>query len=143
VAKQRAELGWTQARLAERVGLSRVGLSHVEASLSVPSERTVVLLAGVFRLEPHDLAAGTDYPQAKAERLPAVAARYTEVEHQLGVLAGVLATVDRLPPGPDRARLARDVRDEWRARLGRLAEATSDGEEHERLRAALRGLALS
>src|SRR5690348_10549798 len=83
VAKHRADLGWTQAELAERVGISRVALSHIEASISIPGERTVTLLAGVFRCEPHELVAGTDYPVAKAERLPLVTARYTEVDHQL------------------------------------------------------------
>src|SRR5262245_63590877 len=87
VAKLRAELGWSQARLAERVAVSRVALSHIEARLSTPSERTVTLLAGVFGLEPPDLVAGTDYPPGKAERLPLVAARHTEADHQLAQLA--------------------------------------------------------
>jgi transcriptional regulator with XRE-family HTH domain len=141
VAKLRAELGWTQARLAERIGLSRVALSHVEANLSVPSERTVILLAGVFGREPHELTGGTDYPLAKAERLPPVAARYTEVGHQLAALAVVLELLERLPATPELERVGRDVRDEWRARLRRLAEGTADGDERERLRTALRGLA--
>ena len=109
MAKQRAELGWTQTQLAERVGLSRVALSHIEANLSVPSERTVTLLAGVFTCEPYALASGTDYPPAKAERLPLVTARHTEVDHQLAVLDAVLATVARLPT-PERDRLAAEVR---------------------------------
>ena len=73
IAKHRAALGWTQVELAERVGISRVALSHIEAGISNPGERTVALLAGVFKVEPHELVAGTDYPQAKAERLPVVA----------------------------------------------------------------------
>ena len=40
----------------------------------------------MFKVEPHELVAQTDYPPAKAERLPVVAARYTEVEHQLALL---------------------------------------------------------
>src|SRR5690242_19583949 len=32
VAKLRSEHGWTQAQLAERLGMSRVALSHVEAN---------------------------------------------------------------------------------------------------------------
>ena len=51
-----------------------------------PSERTVALLAGLFRLEPHDLVAGTSYPTAKSDRLPLVVTRWTEVEHQLALL---------------------------------------------------------
>jgi transcriptional regulator with XRE-family HTH domain len=140
VAKQRAELGWTQGRLAERVGLSRVALSHIEANLTVPSERTVTLLAGVFGCEPGALAAGTDYPPAKAERLPLVTARHTEVDHQLAVLDAVLATVARIPT-PDRDRLAADVRAEWRARLADLLAACADPSERQRVRAAHNSLA--
>ncbi len=85
IASQRGSLGWTQAELAERLGASRVAVSHMEAGLSTPSERTVALLAGVFKLEPFELVADTDYPMAKAERLPVVACRYTEVELQLAL----------------------------------------------------------
>jgi transcriptional regulator with XRE-family HTH domain len=73
IAKHRTELGWTQAELAERIGISRVALSHIESNISTPGERTVALLAGVFKVEPHELVANTDHP-AKAERLPVVAA---------------------------------------------------------------------
>jgi transcriptional regulator with XRE-family HTH domain len=86
VGKLRAELGWTQAQLAARVAVSRVALSHIESDLTVPSERTVALLAGVFGCEPLELVAGTKYPAAKAERLPPIVARHTEVAHQLAVL---------------------------------------------------------
>src|SRR4051812_12589323 len=55
VAKLRAELGWTQQELSDRLGMSRAAVSHVEGGLSVPSERTVTLLAGLFHLEPHEL----------------------------------------------------------------------------------------
>jgi transcriptional regulator with XRE-family HTH domain len=140
VAKQRAELGWTQAQLAERVALSRVALSHIEANLSVPSERTVTLLAGVFGCEPHALAAGTDYPAAKAERLPLVTARRTEVDHQLAVLDAVLAIVARVPD-PERAGLGAAVRAEWRARLAGVLAACDDPGERRRLRAELAALA--
>ena len=61
--------------------------SHLEVGLTVPGERTIALLAGIFKLEPHELVTGTDYPIAKAERLPVVVTRYTEVELQLRLLA--------------------------------------------------------
>ena len=83
IARLRADLGWTQQDLADRLGVSRVAVSHIESGLSTPSERTVTLLAGLCKLEPHDLVADTDYPIAKSERLPVVACRYTEVELQL------------------------------------------------------------
>lgn len=87
VAKLRAELGWTQADLAERLAISRTALSHIEAGTSVPGERTVTLLAGIFKVEPWELVDGTDYPVAKAERLPLVTARYTETELLLRLFA--------------------------------------------------------
>src|SRR4051812_44710794 len=68
IARLRARRGWTQQELAERLAASRVAVSHFELGLALPSERTVVLLAGLFGLEPHELVAGTSYPAAKAER---------------------------------------------------------------------------
>src|SRR4051794_41668032 len=82
----RGALGWTQQELADRLGVSRVAVSHIEAGLRDPGERTVTLLAGLFKLEPWELVAGTSYPPAKVERLPVVACRYTEVELQLRLL---------------------------------------------------------
>jgi transcriptional regulator with XRE-family HTH domain len=139
VGKLRAELGWTQAQLAGRVAVSRVALSHIESGVTVASERTVALLAGVFGCEPPELVAGTRYPDAKAERLPLVVARHTEVAHQLAVLAAVLEIIERVP-GREGARLARDVRDAWRTRLRALRDRTADPEERRRLSAALNDL---
>src|SRR3954467_12812164 len=86
IARLRAGRGWTQEQLAERLAASRVAVSHFEMGLALPSERTIVLLAGLFKLEPHELIAETSYPTAKAERLPPSACRYTEVEFQLALL---------------------------------------------------------
>src|SRR6266540_1921061 len=85
IARLRAGRGWTQEDLATRLAASRVAVSHFELGLALPSERTVVLLAGLFKLEPHELVAGTNYPAAKAERLPAAACRYTEAELQVAL----------------------------------------------------------
>src|SRR6478736_683506 len=120
IAKCRTELGWTQAELAERIGISRVALSHIEAGISNPGERTVTLLAGVFKVEPHELVDHTGYPAAKAERLPLVTARYTEVEHQLALLDAQLAVVTE--PAA-RERVVGDAR----ARLRALAARLHDG----------------
>src|SRR5437588_12765893 len=98
IARLRRQLGWTQQELADRISISRAAVSHLESGVSVPSERTVTLLAGVFKLEPVELVADTDYPIAKAERLPVAAARYTEVELQLRLYA---ATPDD-PTWPER-----------------------------------------
>lgn len=126
IARHRAKLGWTQQELAVRVGISRVALSHLEAGMSDPGERTVTLLAGVFKVEPHELVAGTTYPPAKIDRLPLVAARHTEVELQLALLERDLA--DPLPV------------DVWRARLRDLLASTHDPRERTALEHALRSL---
>jgi transcriptional regulator with XRE-family HTH domain len=130
IAKHRTELGWTQAELAERVGISRVALSHIESGISTPGERTVALLAGVFKSEPYELVAGTEYPAAKAERLPLVAARYTEVEHQLALLDARLAAIN---DERERTRVVDDARVQLRA----LLQRTHDPRERAQLRARL------
>jgi transcriptional regulator with XRE-family HTH domain len=134
-------MGWTQAQLAGRVGVSRVALSHIESGVTVASERTVALLAGVFGCEPPELVAATDYPVAKAERLPPVVARHTEVAHQIAVLAAVLEIVERVP-GHEGALLLGAVREAWRPRLLALRDRTLNPDERRRLGAALRDLAL-
>src|SRR5437660_12375771 len=133
IARLRGELGWTQQDLAARLAISRVAVSHLEAGLSVPSERTVTLLAGLFKLEPWELVENTSYPQAKAERLPPVAARYTEVELQLRLMEAELERVDG-SGGGEQARAA------WRHRLELLRKCAHDAREQEALRLALRRL---
>ncbi|MFL6205829.1 MAG: helix-turn-helix domain-containing protein [Acidimicrobiales bacterium] len=118
VAKLRAELGWTQQELADRVAISRVAVSHLESDLSTAGERTVALLAGVFGMEPHELVAGTSYPVAKADRLPLVVARHTEVELQCQLLDRDLA--QHAATG-DAA-----VLDGWAERLAALHRRTLD-----------------
>jgi len=115
IARLRSERGWTQERLAERLAVSRVAVSHIEMGLSVPSERTVVLLAGMFNLEPPQLVAGTSYPDAKRDRLPATTARYTAIDMLAALLAADIAWVQagQVRPG---------LRHEW---LNRIAEAYS------------------
>jgi transcriptional regulator with XRE-family HTH domain len=129
IARLRAQLGFTQQDLAERLGASRVAVSHMEGGLSTPSERTVTLLAGLFKLEPHELVADTGYPMAKAERLPVVAARYTEVELQLRLFEQDLA-----------GGSAGEVGD-WAERLTTLLALAHDRRERDSLRAALTLLA--
>ncbi|UDY35605.1 helix-turn-helix domain-containing protein [Dermatobacter hominis] len=112
----RTALGLTQAELAARVAISRVALSNLESGRSVPGERTVTLLAGVFHLEPLELVDGTAYPASKAERLPAVTARHTELELQLALLDRDLRWLEGAPAG-----VAARVTSEWRQRLAELA----------------------
>ncbi len=113
IARLRAAGGYTQQTLANRLAISRVAVSHIEAGLSVPSERTVALLAGLFKRRPIELVAGTTYPGAKAERLPWTVAQYTELELDLALLKQDLVWVER-------GRLDMDVvRKEWGRRLER------------------------
>ena len=129
IGELRTALGWTQQELAERLGVSRVAVSHLESGMSTPGERTIALLAGLFKVEPHELIAGTDYPGRKAERLPVVVCRYTEVELQLRLLA-----LDE-ERGLDGAR-----RTEWIDRLRLLAKETHDLRETEAVADARRRL---
>ena len=121
IAKRRAELGWTQQELADRVAVSRVAVSHLESDLSTAGERTVALLAGVFGMEPHELVAGTTYPAAKADRLPLVVARHTEVELQCRLLDRDLELYAR---SGDRALL-----DGWATSLADLAAEALDARQ--------------
>ena len=132
IAAHRAKLGWTQQDLADRLAISRVAVSHLEAGMSVPGERTAALLAGVFKVEPHELVAGTSYPAAKAERLPVVVARYTEVEHQLGRLE---VELDWLEHTDDAHAVA--VLEQWATRLRALLVDTHDARERDALDDAL------
>jgi transcriptional regulator with XRE-family HTH domain len=122
IAGGRAVLGWTQAELAERVAISRVALANLESGRSVPSERTVVLLAGMFDVEPHDLVRGTIYPPQKSDRLPLVAARHTEIDLEMSLLERDLMWLARLE-SPD---LTRRVVAEWRSRLDELGDRVLD-----------------
>ena len=112
--------------------------------MSVANEHTVVLLAASFGFEPHELVGGTDYPEAKSERLPLVAARHTEVDLQLALLANDLDwldTVAALLEPAAAARLRADTLQRWADRLTELAGRVADRAERERLTEASRGVA--
>jgi len=141
IARLRTSAGWTQQELADRIAISRVAVSHLEMGISVPSERTVALLAGAFHVEPIELVEGTGYPLAKAERLPLTAARYTEVELQIALMRHDLEWLDRLGSRPPNGRIAQQVRHEWRCRLGQLLDTVSDPHDRRLLEAALAELA--
>ncbi len=124
IAEHRGKRGWTQTDLAERLGISRVALSHLETDVSPPGERTVALLAGLFKLAPLELVAGTTYPAAKADRLPLVANQYTEAEHQVSLCEADLAWIGRGASLYGDQRLA-----QWDVALRRLAQ---DCHRHDR-----------
>lgn len=130
-----ADRSWTQQQLADRLGISRVAVSHLETDLNTPGERTIALLAGLFRLEPHDLVAGTSYPRAKADRLPVVVNRWTEVEHQLTLLDRDLWWLDGADgAGPVASRAVADrVLGGWEVVLAKLADGLLDPAEVEQV----------
>ena len=138
IADLRGKLGLTQQELAERLAVSRTAISHLEAGMTVPGERTVVLLAGLFKIEPPALVAGTNYPPGKAERLPLVAARYTELELLVALLDNDLAWLER---AGDEHR--RRVLDEWEARLSAVDEHDLALRERELLQDARRQVRVS
>ena len=129
IADLRAKRAWTQADLAARLGVSRTAVSHAEAGLSIPGERTVALLAGLFGMEPHELVAGTDYPSAKAERLPVVVAPATPRS----------STSSRCCER-DAGWVEPHTKAEWVLRLRALLDDSHDPVEREMLTAALRRL---
>jgi transcriptional regulator with XRE-family HTH domain len=141
IARLRCLLGWTQQELADRLAISRVAVSHLEMGLSVPSERTIVLLAGVFHLEPLELVDGTAYPEAKAERLPLIAARYTEVDLQVALLERDLDWLARLGRESSAEVLAEQVRAEWQRRIANLGSRALDPGERRLLAEARAALA--
>ena len=132
ISERRAAAGLTQQQLSERIAMSRAALSHLEGGITVASERTVCLLAGVFDVEPHDLVLGTDYPTAKAERLPLFVARHSRVDLALALLDNDMAWCARLGD----AALTATVVNDWRGRLVGLGENVHDPGERARLRDA-------
>jgi transcriptional regulator with XRE-family HTH domain len=135
IARLRQQSGWTQQALAARLAISRVAVSHLEMDLTIPGERTITLLAGLFKLTPHELVEGTSYPQAKAERLPQVTCAYTPLELDLALLDNDLTWLSRLD-GRDAERLTHETRQQWVAYLDAWAARTIDEREKELLAAA-------
>ena len=132
IGERRAAAGLTQQQLSARIAMSRAALSHLEAGITVASERSVCLLAGAFGVEHHELVAGTDYPLAKAERLPLSVARHTQVDLVLALLDNDLTWCARLE---DRSLTTR-VTNDWLARLADHTDQTDDPAERARLRDA-------
>ncbi len=117
IARLRVEQGWTQQALAARLAISRVAVSHFEMDLTIPSERTLAMLAGLFKLSPHQLVEGSTYPQAKAEKLPATVCCYTELEMDLALIENDCSWLERLGKTSEARRWARATRIKWERRL--------------------------
>jgi transcriptional regulator with XRE-family HTH domain len=136
VARLRQEYGWTQQTLAVRLAISRVAVSQIEMDLTVPSERTVTLLSGLFKRSPQALVENTTYPLAKAERLPEVTCCYTALEHELALLDNDLTWLRRLAECPESLKLAADVQAKWMQRLETCREQVTDDREKALLESA-------
>jgi hypothetical protein len=115
--------------------MSRTAISHLEGGISEASERTVILLAGLFALEPHELVAGTLYPPTKAERLPSVTNRHTAVDM---ALARLDAQRELWPLMAERDVLAN--RQHWICALRDVVVSVANREEQQRVEQALRAL---
>ena len=126
IAQLRRQNGWTQQSLAERLAISRVAVSHIEMDISIPGERTITLLAGLFKTTPQELVAGSTYPAAKAERLPLVACCYTPLEYDLALLENDLAWLRELQDSSDYLQLREKVYKKWADRLARWENETID-----------------
>jgi transcriptional regulator with XRE-family HTH domain len=112
IAFLRQKYGWTQQRLADRLAMSRVAISHMEIDLTIPSERSITLMAGIFKLSPIELVEGTTYPEAKMERLPEVTTTYTEPEMNYTLLKNDIEWLNRLDD-PRQKKWTREVVEKW------------------------------
>lgn len=149
IARLRQGHGWTQQTLSERLAISRVAVSHIEMDLSTPSERTITLLAGLFKISPYALVEGTTYPQAKVERLPYTACCYTQLEMELALLEKDLVWIRRLEGTPPWKECAKEIWQTWHPRLTDWTDHTSanwrplDEQEQKNLREAQQELILA
>lgn len=133
IACLRQQHGWTQESIGERLGISRVAVSHIEADISFPSERTIALLAGLFKISPHDLIVGTTYPQAKADRLPSFVCSFTHLEVDLLLLEKDIAWLERLDDNPDIVSIAHEIRETWLLVLEEWGEKVLDQQQRTKL----------
>jgi transcriptional regulator with XRE-family HTH domain len=141
IARLRSERGWTQQALAARLAISRVAVSHIEMDLSLPSERTAILLAGLFKLSPHALVEGTTYPQAKAERLPAVVCCFTELEMEIALMQNDLTWLEACEERKGYFHQTAQLVEKWRSRLANFVEDDLDENERKLLSEARQQLA--
>jgi transcriptional regulator with XRE-family HTH domain len=133
IARLRQQYGWTQQDLANRLAISRVAISHIEMDLTLPGERTITLLAGLFKLSPHRLVDGSDYPAAKTDRLPHVTSSYTPLELDVALMnkdiqwLNVLKEIASNPEAHTRLRIR--ILAEWRSQLDNWSQEWLDGHE--------------
>jgi len=129
IAFLRQKHGWTQQSLADRLAMSRVAISHIEMDLTIPSERSVTLMAGIFKLSPTELVEGTTYPQAKAERLPELTTTITELELNFSLLQNDLEWLACLDNHTSKPAHIQAVLEKWTPRLELWAIRYQDDHE--------------
>lgn len=137
IARLRTASGWTQQQLAERLAISRVAVSHIEMDLTIPGERTITLLAGLFKLTPYELVRESTYPPAKAERLPYRVCSYTKLEVELLLLENDLNWLERMKEVPAMEGMRRQVIIEWEDRLLRWLEEMDQDHEVKAIKTGL------
>ena len=126
----RQKNGWTQQSLADRLAMSRVAVSHIEMDLIIPSERSITLMAGVFKISPTELVEGTTYPRTKAERLPELTTIFTEIELYFALLKNDTEWIDRLDVPDMKLNTIRVVLSKWFLLLENWENKITD--EHEK-----------
>ena len=141
LARLRSEHGWTQQALADRLAISRVAISQIEMDLTLPSERTITLLAGIFKLSPPELVEGTFYPPAKAERLPEITCWYTRLELELELMENDLEWLKRLAGSPKYSALANETWQKWGKHLEERQRDSVDEKERALIKSARSKLA--
>ncbi|OGO64092.1 MAG: hypothetical protein A2029_17065, partial [Chloroflexi bacterium RBG_19FT_COMBO_47_9] len=143
LASLRQKNGLTQQSLADRLAMSRVAVSHIEIDLTIPSERSITLMAGVFKLSPTDLVQGTSYPRAKAERLPVLTTIYTALELNLALLTNDIEWLERLDDTPIKQKGIQGVLGKWYPILEKWNNETiadTDSKIYSKMSQILKGL---
>jgi transcriptional regulator with XRE-family HTH domain len=130
LAYLRQRHGWTQQSLADRLAMSRVAISHMEMDVTIPSEHSITLMAGVFKMTPTELVEGTSYPRAKAERLPALTMIYTELELNYALFLNDTQWINRLEDPDIKSASTCEVLKKWLPLLEHWGNNTTN--EHDK-----------
>lgn len=133
IAYLRQKMGLTQQQMADRLAISRVAVSHIEMDISVPGERTITLLAGLFKMTPWELVKGTNYPLAKAERLPPITCSYTEQELDIALLENDLCWINKLHDHEEIDRFRLEMWGKWHPKLDHWIQRSFDSQENKEL----------
>ncbi len=126
IAQLRTDRGWTQQYLADRTAISRVAVSHIEMDLTIPGERTITLMAGMFKMTPHELVVDTTYPIAKSDRLPLTACCFTPLENDLALLENDLKWLKLIQKTPLFKNIKGRVYNHWSQILSEWDTQTID-----------------